>query len=334
MRSCSPGSSAHGLGFAPEADRTTLLRRVSFDLTGLPPTPAEIDAFLNDEKPGAYERLVSRLLDSPRYGERWGQHWLDAAGYSESDGGDNFDPIRSEFYHYRDYVIRAFNTDKPYSRFLLEQLAGDELEDYLHAKEFTPGLADNLIATGFLRTCVDPTGRPVHNFPPDRAQVLADTVQVVDSTLLGLTLGCARCHSHKYNPISHKDYYAFSAIFAAAFTPLDWRTPKQRLVELGNQAERDTAKITNDAIDRQVTPLKAKIDALAETFKPRLYQTKLDQLPEAIRNDVKIALELAEPKRNPIQKYLNEKLGDHFQPKDGETLGRVSRVSRKGDAMA
>ena len=180
-----------GLGFAPEADRTTLLRRVSFDLTGLPPTPAEIDAYLNDEKPGAYERLVGRLLDSPRYGERWGQHWLDAAGYSESDGGDGFDPVRSEFHHYRDYVIRALNSDKPYNRFLLEQLAGDELEDYLHAKEFTPALADNLIATGFLRTCVDPTDRPVHNFPPDRAQVLADTVQVVDSTLLGLTLGCA-----------------------------------------------------------------------------------------------------------------------------------------------
>ena len=318
-----------GLGFAPEADRTMLLRRLTFDLTGLPPTPAEIDAYLNDEKPGAYERLVGRLLDSPRYGERWGQHWLDAAGYSESDGGDNFDPVRSEFYHYRDYVIRAFNTDKPYDRFLLEQLAGDELADYLHAKEFTPGLADNLIATGFLRTCVDPTDRPVHNFPPDRAQVLADTVQVVDSTLLGLTLGCARCHSHKYNPISHKDYYAVSAIFATAYAPLDWRTPKQRLLELGNQAERDAAKAANDAIDSQVAPKKAMIESLADTFRPRLYQKKLDQLPEAIRSDVKIALELPEPKRNPIQKYLNEKLGSHFQPKDEELLAAFPEYQEK-----
>ncbi len=318
-----------GLGFAPEADRTTLLRRVSFDLTGLPPTPAEIDAYLNDEKSGAYERLVGRLLDSPRYGERWGQHWLDAAGYSESDGGDGFDPIRTEFHHYRDYVIRALNSDKPYDRFLLEQLAGDEIEDFLHAREFTPAMADNLIATGFLRTCVDPTDRPVHNFPPDRAQVLADTVQIVDSTLLGLTLGCARCHSHKYNPISHKDYYAFSAIFAAAYTPLDWRVPKQRLVELGNQSERDAARAANDAIDRQVAPIKARIEALAETFKPRLYQKKLDQLPEAIRSDVKIALELPESKRSPIQKYLNEKLSGHFQPRDEELLAAFPEYQEK-----
>ena len=320
-----------GVGFAPEADRTTLLRRLYFDLTGLPPTPAEIDAFLNDEKPGAYERLVGRLLDSPRYGERWGQHWLDAAGYSESDGGDNFDPVRTEFHLYRDYVIRAINNDKPYDRFLLEQIAGDELEDYLHAKEFTPALADNLIATGFLRTCVDPTDRPVHNYPPDRSQVLADTVQVVDSALLGLTLGCARCHSHKYNPLSHKDYYAFSAIFAAAYTPLDWRTPKQRLAELGNQAERDSAQSKNDAIDKEIAPIKAKVEALAKSFEPRLYQKKLDQLPEAIRNDVKIALEIAEEKRSPIQKYLNEKLGAHFAPKDEELLAAFPEYQEKAN---
>ena len=318
-----------GLGFAPEADRITLLRRMSFDLTGLPPTPAEIDLYQNDDKPGAYERYVGRLLDSPRYGERWGQHWLDAAGYSESDGGDGFDPIRGEFYFYRDYVIRALNSDKPYDRFLLEQLAGDELEDYLNSKEFTPALADNLIATGFLRTCVDPTDRPVHNFPPDRAQVLADTVQIVDSALMGLTLGCARCHSHKYNPLSHKDYYAVSAIFAAAYTPLDWRAPKQRLLELGNQAERDAAKTANDAIERQTAPKKAEIASLAETFKPRLHQKKLDELPEPIRGDVKLALELPEAKRGPIQKYLNEKLGSHFQPKDEELLAAFPEYREK-----
>ena len=158
---------------------------------------------------------------------------------------DGFDPIRTEFPSTtaitRDPLL--LNSDKPYNRFLLEQLAGDELEDFLHVREFTPALADNLTATGFLRTCVDPTDRPVHNFPPDRAQVLADTVQIVDSTLLGLTIGCARCHDHKYNPISQKDYYAAThAIFAAAYTPLDWRGQKQRLLELGNQSERDAAK--------------------------------------------------------------------------------------------
>ncbi len=124
---------AAGMAFSPEAERRTLLRRVTFTLTGLPPTPAETEAFLNDPREDAYERWVDRLLESPRYGERWAQHWLDAAGFSESDGGDGFDPIRGDYYQYRDYVIRAFNQDKPFSRFVQEQIAGDELADYLGA---------------------------------------------------------------------------------------------------------------------------------------------------------------------------------------------------------
>ncbi|MHC5544858.1 DUF1549 domain-containing protein, partial [Singulisphaera rosea] len=192
------------------------------------------------------------------------------------------------------------------------------LEDYLHAPEITPALADNLVATGFLRTCVDPTDRPVHNYPPDRAQVLADTIQVVDSTLLGLTIGCARCHSHKYNPITHADYYGLSAVFAAAYTPLEWRTPKQRLEELATKAQRDVAKSTNAKLDLRIAVNKAATESLTTILNRLLFQKKLDQLPEKLRADVRIALAQPEAQRDPVQKYLAEKLGEHFQPKDDE----------------
>src|SRR5262249_25950497 len=156
-------------------------------------------AFTHDPDPAAYERAIDRLLASPHYGERWGQHWLDAAGYADSEGSQGTDPVYPDFYRYRDYVIRAHNADLPYDRFLLEQLAGDELVD--PAAPAGQAWADPLIATGFLRTAIDPTVSPELNFPADRYQVLADTVEIASSSLLGLTMRCARCHSHKYDPI-------------------------------------------------------------------------------------------------------------------------------------
>ncbi|MCP4815909.1 MAG: DUF1549 domain-containing protein, partial [Planctomycetaceae bacterium] len=144
--------------FSPSADRLTLMRRAYFDLTGLPPTAADVEQFLADPDPLAYEKMIDRLLASPRYGERWGRFWLDLAGYADSEGKRSADPLRPFAYRYRDYVIRAFNKDKPYDRMLLEQLAGDELADYENAKVITPELEDNLIATGFLRMAPDGTG--------------------------------------------------------------------------------------------------------------------------------------------------------------------------------
>ncbi len=140
-----------GLSLAPEADRLTLLRRAFFDLTGLPPTPSEVHAFLIDKHPDAYEKMIDRLLESPHYGERWGNYWLDLAGYADSEGKREQDLPRPFAWRYRDYVIRAFNADKPYDRFLLEQLAGDELAEYENGAEVTPEIYDNLVATGFLR---------------------------------------------------------------------------------------------------------------------------------------------------------------------------------------
>ena len=189
-----------GLQPAPRADRRTLIRRLTFDLTGLPPTPDEVLAFLDDKSEGAYKKVVERLLDSPRYGERWGRHWLDVTRYADSSGYSN-DFERPNAWRYRDYVIRAFNTDKPYDRFVLEQIAGDEL---------FPDDPEAIVATGFLRMGPwEHTGMAVAAVT--RQLFLDDVTHHVGQSFLGLTLGCARCHDHKFDPIPTKDYYRMQA---------------------------------------------------------------------------------------------------------------------------
>lgn len=234
-----------GLTLSPEADRATLLRRVTFDLTGLPPTAEEIRAFLADAEPGAYERAAERLLASPRYGEHWGRHWLDLAGYADSEGKREQDIPRPSAYRYRDYVIRAFNADKPYDRFLLEQIAGDELADYEHAPEITPALYDNLVATGFLRLAPDPTWYNLTNFVPDRLDVVADELDVLTAGVMGLTFKCARCHSHKFDPIPHRDYYRLVDVFKGAFDEHDWmKSAWHGPLSMGQRSDRDLPFVT------------------------------------------------------------------------------------------
>ncbi len=222
---------ARGLGFAPDADRATLLRRVFFDLTGLPPSPQDLDRFLADAHPDAYERLVDRLLASPQFGERWGRHWLDAAGYADSVGGDN-DPgqvfPREGMYRYRDYVVGSLNDDKPFNQFLTEQLAGDELDDWRGAKALTPAAREHLIATGFLRTAVDHTTEDELNRPFERYQVLHDTIENLTTNLLGLTVACARCHDHKFDPIAQVEYYELLAVLKPVYDPGHWIQPQKR----------------------------------------------------------------------------------------------------------
>jgi hypothetical protein len=216
------------LTLAPEADRLTLMRRVHLDLTGLPPEPAEVRAYLADTSPDAYEKLIDRLLSSPRYGERWGRYWLDLAGYADSEGKREQDLPRAHAWRYRDYVIRAFNADKPYDRFLLEQLAGDDLADYVNAPEITQEIYDNLVATGFLRLAPDPTWANITGFVADRLEVIADEIDVLGSAVMGLTMKCARCHSHKYDPIPQRDYYRLVDVFKGAFDEYDWLKPDIR----------------------------------------------------------------------------------------------------------
>jgi tellurite resistance protein len=194
-----------GLAPAADADRATLIRRLSFDLIGLPPTPAEIAAFVGDPRDDAYERLVERLLASPHYGERWAQHWLDVVRFAESDGFE-YDRLRPGIWRYRDYVIRSFNEDKPYGRFLAEQLAGDELE---------PGKQALQIAAGFQR--LGPVRRNAGNQEVafSRNEVLTEMTDAVGMVVLGLTVGCARCHDHKSDDFSQTDYYRLQAFMAA-----------------------------------------------------------------------------------------------------------------------
>jgi hypothetical protein len=193
---------------APPADRAALLRRVTYDLHGLPPTPEEIDAFVQDKDANAYEKVIDRLLASPRYGERWGRHWLDVVRFGESNGFER-DALRDHAWRYRDYVIRAFNDDKPYPQFVKEQLAGDVIE---------PVTQDGIVATGFL-VCGpwDDVGNMVTASTLLKLRVreeeLEEMLAAVGQTFLGMTVNCARCHDHKFDPILQKDYYRLKAVF-------------------------------------------------------------------------------------------------------------------------
>jgi mono/diheme cytochrome c family protein len=310
-----------GLAPSPEADKLTLLRRASFDLTGLPPGPEEVKAFLSDAAPDAYERLIDRLLASPRYGERWGRFWLDVAGYADSEGKREQDLPRPHAWRYRDYVIRSFNADKPYDRFLLEQLAGDELADYGNAPEITPDIYDNLVATGFLRMAPDATWANITGYMPDRLEVIADEIDVLGSAVMGLTLKCARCHSHKFDPIPQRDYYRLLAVFKGAYDEYDWLKPDVRpglgpvsqdalggrnlpYVTTGERRawEARDAKIKGD-IDALRGPLDRKTDALAT----KLVDERLARLPEVLRDDLRTMLATAPEKRDAVQRYLAEK---------------------------
>jgi hypothetical protein len=192
-----------GLTPSAPADKLRLLRRVTVDLTGLPPTVAEQEAFLADDSPDAYEKAVDRLLASPAHGERWAQHWLDLVRYAETDGF-KADDLRPDAHKYRDYVIRAFNDDKPYDRFVRQQLAGDELE---------PGNVEALVATGYIRLYPDEYNAA--NLEQRRQEILDDITSVTGLAFLAMTFGCARCHDHKFDPIDQVDYYGLQAFFAA-----------------------------------------------------------------------------------------------------------------------
>lgn len=269
------------LTFAAPASKAALIRRVTFDLTGLPPTPEEVEAFVTDSSPQAYEHLVDRLLASPRYGERWARHWLDVAGYADSNGGSDADSVRDWVWRYRDYVIRSLNADKPFDVFLTEQLAGDELVSPPFG-QLTGDDLDRLIATGFLRLAPDPTG----DGPPDaelaRNQVIADTLQIVSSSLLGLTVQCAQCHDHRYDPIPQSDYFRLRAVFEPALDWKQWKTPNQRLVSLMPTEDRQLAECVEHAARSVDTEAQQLHDQLIERF----VQKQLELIPEPMREPV------------------------------------------------
>lgn len=295
---------AQGLGFNPEADKTTLIRRVMLDLTGLPPTPEEIAVFLADEAPDAYERMVERALASPHYGEQWGRHWLDVAGYSDSDGYNDADTARPWAFKYRDYVIRSLNADKPFDQFIREQIAGDEMVKQPW-KNLAPDAIDKLTATAFLRMVPDGTaGAATADQPTARNAVVSETIKVVSSSLLGITVGCAQCHEHKHDPVPQADYYRMRAIFEPALDVAKWRTPAARLVSLMTDEERakaaeveKEAKVVDDA-------RKVKEDEFIE----KVLTWELEAKPAELREPLRTAYRTEVKKRTPEQLKL---LKDH-----------------------
>ncbi len=256
------GLEKNGLSPAPEADRATLIRRVTFDLLGLPPSPAEIDAFVNDNSPDAYEKLVERLLASPQYGEKWGRHWLDVVRYSESEGFE-YDRHLSGAWRYRDYVVNSFNRDKPYDRFVLEQIAGDEID---------PESDELRIAAGFNR--LGPVRRNAGNpqIAFSRNEVMTEMANVTGAVFLGLTVACARCHDHKFDDISLDDYYCFQSFWAAAQErdvvkatageQAAWKAKTDKIQSEIKKLQKSMVKLTGDArmqAEEKVMALEAKL---------------------------------------------------------------------------
>eukprot|EP00456_Euglypha_rotunda_P083594 TRINITY_DN830_c0_g1_i10.p1 TRINITY_DN830_c0_g1~~TRINITY_DN830_c0_g1_i10.p1 ORF type:complete len:874 (+),score=241.56 TRINITY_DN830_c0_g1_i10:909-3530(+) len=285
--------------FSPEADKLTLVRRLSFDLHGLPPSPETIESFVNDVAPDAVERLLDELLASPHYGERWGRHWLDIAGYADSDGYTEADPVRDYAYKFRDYVIRSLNTDKPFNQFVLEQLAGDELVP-LPYENLSADAADKLAATGFLRMAQDGTASGGGNIDMAKNDVIAETIKIVSTSLLGLTVGCAQCHNHRYDPIAQSDYYRFRAVFEPAYNTKNWRVPQSRLVNLWNSDQKLAAKVLGDAEFKLSEQRGRELDAIVQ----EVFEREVNKLPEAQRAAARLARSTKGDLRTPEQQQI------------------------------
>ena len=256
-----------GLPTPPPAARVTLLRRVYFDLIGLPPSPREVTEFMKDKAPDAYQKLVEKLLASPQYGERWGQHWLDVVRFAETDGFE-YDTHRNDAWRYRDYVIRSFNADKPYNRFVTEQLAGDELD----AKN-----DELLIASGFNR--LGPLRKNAGNqeVASSRNEVLTEMTNVVGAAFLGVTIGCARCHNHKFDPVRQSDYYRIQSYFAAVYDKdIVKATPEE---QAARKAKADPVEQEMKKVSSTMLKLNGKTDA-ASLDQQEALKKKLDELQD------------------------------------------------------
>ncbi len=295
---------AGGRTFGPEATAPALVRRVHFNLLGLPPAPETIAAYIADAAPDAWSRLVGRLLASPHYGERWGRHWLDVAGFAESSSSVS-DPFRPGFWRYRDWVIRAFNSDKPYDEFVREQLAGDELAPWRDAETFDAATIDRLVATGFLRSTPDPTDNQFITQEDKHYAAQQAVVEVATKALIGLTLNCVRCHDHKYDPITQDDYYRLIGLFQPAFDPGNWLAGA--VSKFGPGPVRAIPLLDRDGRDRfasEFAVLKEenmelvhqKMTGLPNEFRDRHLRAHLPDLPEALA-PAEVAAALARPDR-------------------------------------
>ena len=289
---------SYGLDFGPATDKRTLIRRLYFDLIGLPPDPARIDRFVADDSPAAYRRLVDELLAAPSYGERWARHWLDVAGYADSNGYAEKDSKRKWAYKYRDFVIRAMNADQKWDEFIIQQIAGDELVTPPF-QNLTRDEADRLAATGFLRMGPDGTSAEV-DLDVARNQVIAETIKILTTSTLGLTVGCAQCHPHRYDPITQADYYRIRAILEPAYDWKNWRAPPDRLVSAWSAKTRTKAEAVQKELQEISQKRAAELDAMIGEFVTQ----EIAKLPAEVQPLAQAARETALDKRTDEQRKL------------------------------
>ncbi|MBM3814037.1 MAG: DUF1553 domain-containing protein [Acidimicrobiia bacterium] len=291
---------------SPEASRRALARRAYLDLTGLPPTPDQLARFLNNNSPDAWPRLIDELLASPQYGERWARHWLDLVRYADSSGFE-FDLDRPNAWRYRDYVVRAFNHDKPYDRFVLEQIAGDELDQ---------PTTDSLIATGFLRLGVENNVKTEMT----RLDELDDVVATNSLAFLGMTVGCARCHNHKFDPIPQKDYYQIQAVFFSA---------KNAELPLVSADEVERHKAENKRIDDLQAPHRKRKTAIEMPHRDQIFEEKINQLAPYMQ----LAWRTPPEKRTEGQRLNARQIERTLEIKDEEILARMSEEEKRAQRV-
>ncbi|MCM3880460.1 MAG: PSD1 and planctomycete cytochrome C domain-containing protein [Vicinamibacterales bacterium] len=302
-----------GLKAAPRADKNTLVRRAYLDLLGLPPTPAQVEEFVSDSRPDAWESLIDTLLASPHYGERYGRHWLDVARYADS-GGFEYDIHRPNAWRYRDYVIKSFNQDKAYTQFITEQLAGDEM-DYK--------TQDSLIATGFLRMGPRVLFREKDN-PERRYDYLDEILGTIGKGMLGLTVNCARCHNHKFDPIMAKDYYAMEA---AIFGYVETEYP------LAPPAEAEAYLAKNEEITNKVEALRLEIEKIEKPYRDKL---NLEQVKQKYPEHIYAAAAKPESERTPGEQLLATQVltGVRASVVEVEALMTPAELARKKELRA
>lgn len=281
-----------------EADRRTLVRRSFLTLTGLPPSHAEVERWAAETDAAWFDRLVTELLDSPHYGEQWARHWLDVAGYADSEGATVADAVRPWAWRYRDACIVALNDDVPFDRFITEQLAGDELAGP-RSGDWTAEQIRLLTATGFLRMAADGTGSG-GDTPEGRNQTVADTIRIVGTSLLGLSVHCAQCHDHRYDPFLHTDYTALRAVFEPALDWQAWKPPGQRLVSLQTQADRAAAA----AIEEEAQAVAKERGEKQAAFIREALEQELAKVDGPLREQLRAAYDTAAKERTAEQKAL------------------------------
>ena len=291
---------ANGLQPASPASKEELIRRVTFALIGLPPTPEEVDGFVRDGSPDAYERLIDRLLASAGYGERWARHWLDLARYAESDGFEH-DALRPHSWRYRDYVIKSFNDDKPYARFIREQIAGDEL---------WPADPAAITATAF--NLLGPDMVDSADQVQRRLNTLNDATDTSASVFLGLTLGCARCHDHKFEPFTQRDYFAMQAFFTPAMF--------QRELAIPTPSERAAHDAAMATYRQQADSAQKALEALEAPYRESLHEEKLSRLSE----DARLAHNTPKEKRTMEQEGTVQETAPMLKFTDAELVKTMS----------